>query len=635
MSISIYDVLSDENLLLAKESFQGKRDSCGMDGIKVSMLDDYWDTNGEKIKQAIINGRYSMGVVQLQDIVNSKGKSRTISLMNTIDRFIYRALMQVIAEVWDPLFSDSAFAYREHTGVNRAAEQAASYIEQGNTWVIELDVQDFFDNIRHDILLEKVWEEIEDPQIQELLLTYLKCTVMDDHIYYQKEKGIVQGGPLSPLLSNIYMNDLDHYMEEHAYLFCRFGDDLNIYCQSYEQAFEQYQDVKRHIEECEMLALNMHKTGVYKALNRKYLGYRFEEKSGEVIAKKERKSYRTVYRDWYTTGIERVDKNYHLINEGVITKRDYTLLFEGKNGKRYIPVETTDSLYIYSNVIFSGSFFELVNSKGLNVSMIDRYGEKVGSFVPQNNRRNIKTELKQLKLYENEKERLALAKKLEIASVSNLRANLRYYERRKPSDKLQETVEYISVTIQQLNEAKDITCLMTLEAQARQKYYHCFNVILEDKDFRFEKRTRRPPEDPLNAMISFGNTLLYQRIANEINRTSLDIRIGIVHAAGSRPESLNLDLADIFKPIIVDRTIFTLVNRKMLDMVDFVEVENNGIYLSGKGKKIFIREFERKLYQKIQMGNMERTYDFVIKNEIQCLKRHIERGEKYKPYKYT
>lgn len=496
-------------------------------------------------------------------------------------------------------------------------------------------MQDFFDNIRHDILLEKVWEEIEDPQIQELLLTYLKCTVMDDHIYYQKEKGIVQGGPLSPLLSNIYMNDLDHYMEEHAYLFCRFGDDLNIYCQSYEQAFEQYQGVKRHIEECEMLALNMHKTGVYKALNRKYLGYRFEEKSGEIIAKKERKSYRTVYRDWYTTGIERVDKNYHLINEGIITKRDYTLLFEGKNGKRYIPVETTDSLYIYSNVIFSGSFFEFVNSKGLNVSMIDRYGEKVGSFVPQNNRRNIKTELKQLKLYENEKERLALAKKLEIASVSNLRANLRYYERRKPSDKLQETVEYISGTIQQLNEAKDITRLMTLEAQVRQKYYHCFNVILEDKDFRFEKRTRRPPEDPLNAMISFGNTLLYQRIANEINRTSLDIRIGIVHAAGSRPESLNLDLADIFKPIIVDRTIFTLVNRKMLDMADFVEVENNGIYLSGKGKKIFIREFERKLYQKIQMGNMERTYDFVIKNEIQCLKRYIERGEKYKPYKYT
>lgn len=189
--------------------------------------------------------------------------------------------------------------------------------------------------------------------------------------------------------------------------------------------------------------------------------------------------------------------------------------------------------------------------------------------------------------------------------------------------------------IKQLNEAKSVTQLMTIEAQARQKYYRCFNWILDDKDFIFEKRTRRPPEDPLNAMISFGNTLLYQRIANEINRTSLDIRIGIVHAAGSRPESLNLDLADLFKPILVDRTIFTLVNRKMMNAKDFVEVENNGIYLSKNGKRQFIKKFERKLYQKLQIDGIERTYDYLIKNEIQKLKKYIEYGEKYKPYKYV
>ena len=324
-----------------------------------------------------------------------------------------------------------------------------------------------------------------------------------------------------------------------------------------------------------------------------------------------------------------------MINEGILTKRDFSLLFDGKDGKKYIPVETTDSLYIYSNVIFSGKFFEFINEKGLNVSMIDRYGEKIGSFVPQNNHRNIKTELKQLRIYDDEKERLELARKLEIASVFNIRANLRYYERRKEEQKLATTITDISALIKLLNEAKSVTQLMTIEAQARQKYYHCFNWILDDKDFIFEKRTRCPPEDPLNAMISFGNTLLYQRIANEINRTSLDIRIGIVHAAGSRPESLNLDLADLFKPILVDRTIFTLVNRKMMNAEDFVEVENNGIYLSKNGKRQFIKEFERKLYQKLQIDGIERTYDYLIKYEIQKLKKYIEYGEKYKPYKYV
>ena len=189
--------------------------------------------------------------------------------------------------------------------------------------------------------------------------------------------------------------------------------------------------------------------------------------------------------------------------------------------------------------------------------------------------------------------------------------------------------------IKELNEARDITQLMMIEARARQKYYSCFNYILENKKFRFEKRTRRPPRDPLNAMISFGNTLLYQKIANEINRTSLDICIGIVHAAGSRPESLNLDLADLFKPIIVDRTIFILVNRKMIDTTDFVEVENDGIFISNRGKKLFIQEFERKLYQKIEIDNQERSYEYVIRREIQKLKKFMETGEEYKPYKYV
>lgn len=440
---------------------------------------------------------------------------------------------------------------------------------------------------------------------------------------------------MSPLLANVYMNELDHYMEKQGYSSCRFGDDINIYCSTYEEATVAFSDVTARMEKIEQLPLNHGKTGIFKGINQKYLGYRFEMKDGHVIVKKEQRAYKTVYRDWYTTGIQKMDHNYHLINEGILTKQDFNILFESENGKKYIPVETTDSLYIYSNVIMSGNFFDFMNQVGLNVSFINKYGEKIGSFVPNNSRRNIKTELKQLRMYDSEKERLDMARRLEIASVSNIRANLRYYQRRKNATELEATVKDMTDIITKLNEARDINHMMMLEAQARQKYYGCFNSILEGKQFYFDKRTRRPPQDPLNAMISFGNTLLYQRIANEINRTSLDIRIGIVHAAGNRSESLNLDLADLFKPILVDRTIFTLVNRKMINVNDFVEVENNGIYLNNRAKKIFISEYENKLYQKVTFDGAERTYDYLIKNEIQKLKKYIENGEKYKPYKYV
>ena len=629
------DVFSDENLEEAFESFADKHDSHGLDGVKLSELRAYWETNGKKIKESIFNGTYKVGAVEQRQIVNRKGKKRTISLMNSIDRFIFRALYQKMASEWEKQFSQYLYAYQNNKGVLTAVEQAAKYMEEGKDWSVELDIQNFFDNINHSIIISKLKAGIEDVRVLDLLIAYLTCTLLDDHVFHQMEQGVLQGGPLSPLLANVYMNELDHYMEKQGYSFCRFGDDINIYCSTYEEATVAFSDVTARMEKIEQLPLNHGKTGIFKGINRKYLGYRFEMKDGHVIVKKEQRAYKTVYRDWYTTGIQKMDHNYHLINEGILTKQDFNILFESENGKKYIPVETTDSLYIYSNVIMSGNFFDFMNQVGLNVSFINKYGEKIGSFVPNNSRRNIKTELKQLRMYDSEKERLDMARRLEIASVSNIRANLRYYQRRKNATELEAAVKDMTDIITKLNEARDINHMMMLEAQARQKYYGCFNSILEGKQFYFDKRTRRPPQDPLNAMISFGNTLLYQRIANEINRTSLDIRIGIVHAAGNRPESLNLDLADLFKPILVDRTIFTLVNRKMINVNDFVEVENNGIYLNNRAKKIFISEYENKLYQKVTFDGAERTYDYLIKNEIQKLKKYIENGEKYKPYKYV
>ena len=629
------DVFSDENLEEAFESFADKHDSHGLDGVKLSELRAYWETNGKKIKESIFNGTYKVGAVEQRQIVNRKGKKRTISLMNSIDRFIFRALYQKMASEWEKQFSQYSYAYQNNKGVLTAVEQAAKYMEEGKDWSVELDIQNFFDNINHSIIISKLKAGIEDVRVLDLLIAYLTCTLLDDHAFHQMEQGVLQGGPLSPLLANVYMNELDHYMEKQGYSFGRFGDDINIYCSTYEEATVAFSDVTARMEKIEQLPLNHGKTGIFKGINRKYLGYRFEMKDGHVIVKKEQRAYKTVYRDWYTTGIQKMDHNYHLINEGILTKQDFNILFESENGKKYIPVETTDSLYIYSNVIMSGNFFDFMNQVGLNVSFINKYGEKIGSFVPNNSRRNIKTELKQLRMYDSEKERLDMARRLEIASVSNIRANLRYYQRRKNATELEAAVKDMTDIITKLNEARDINHMMMLEAQARQKYYGCFNSIMEGKQFYFDKRTRRPPQDPLNAMISFGNTLLYQRIANEINRTSLDIRIGIVHAAGNRPESLNLDLADLFKPILVDRTIFTLVNRKMINVNDFVEVENNGIYLNNRAKKIFISEYENKLYQKVTFDGAERTYDYLIKNEIQKLKKYIENGEKYKPYKYV
>jgi CRISPR-associated endonuclease Cas1 len=178
--------------------------------------------------------------------------------------------------------------------------------------------------------------------------------------------------------------------------------------------------------------------------------------------------------------------------------------------------------------------------------------------------------------------------------------------------------------------------LLLIEARGKQKYFSVFDEILNDEDFHFDKRTRRPPKNEVNALMSFGNVFLYQRVATEIYKTALDIRIGFVHATNNRSQSLNLDIAEIFKPIIVDRAIFTAIhNREITRDRHFQNEENGGIYLDKEGKRIFIHELEHKLYQKVSVNGTSVTYDTLIRNEIKKIVRYVQSDEKYKAYKYT
>lgn len=178
--------------------------------------------------------------------------------------------------------------------------------------------------------------------------------------------------------------------------------------------------------------------------------------------------------------------------------------------------------------------------------------------------------------------------------------------------------------------------LMLIEAQCRQCYYHYMGKIISSEEFPFVQRQKRPPTDQVNAMISFGNVFLYERIATEINKTALDIKVGFLHATNRRTASLNLDLAEIFKPIIVDRVIFTVIHKKIINASSHFEpFGDKGIYLNTEGKKIFISELKKKLYSKISLDQKEISYNEIIRQEVWKIYKLIDQGEKYKPYKYS
>lgn len=630
------NVFTKENMELAVENLLMKNDSCGVDGIYVSQYKEYFDLNGEQIREKILSSAYKPDAVQLVQLLKKNGKKRTISKYTCTDRVILDVLKSYLTPMWSEEFSKYSYAYQEDKGVQEAVKQCAEYIEAGHEWVVELDIKDFFDAINIERMISMLRKKIQNEKLLKLIHSYLYITIQDDVRRYRKTVGLVQGSPLSPLFSNVYMQEFDRYMEK--YCFCRFSDNINVYCDSVEAAQQCMTEVQQYLERELGLKCNKEKCGIYSALSRRFLGYEFYRNKNDtkVYMRRYKHENESYYKRWNASAIQKIDRNYHLINDGILTRKDYTILFENEEGKHYLPVETCGSINVYSQVSFSSSFFEYAKQKRLIVNIFGKYGEYVGSFYTLTHRDAANMMLKQAQIYNDMTRRTEIATKIEIASLHNQRENLRYYYKKNKSEKLKEAIDYISVCMDEMKICENTSGVMLIEARAKQKYLQCFDIMLSSEVFVFEKRTRRPPLNEVNALISFGNVFLYQRIATEIRKTALDIRIGFVHSTSNRSETLNLDIAEIFKPIIVDRAIFTLIHKRELSKNEHFETNEDGAVLLNKiGKKIFIKELEMKLYQKVKIDGVSRTYDAIIRNEIQKIVHTVRNDEKYKPYKYT
>lgn len=633
--ISMEDILDSNNISIAMKYIQSKKDVAGPDGIKPSGLEEYWNENRNRIEELIYTSKYEPGAVQQFENLSAKGKKRSVSIMNAVDKMLARAINQRISNDVDRCMSERCYGYRNGLGTKDIVEFARTQIENGNTWVAELDIKDFFNNIPHSGLFKNIDDLFEDIVLKNILQAFITCRMEVEEGVFRLAKGVLQGMPISPLLSNIFLMHFDAKMEERYEGYCRYGDDIRVYVSSQKEALQVLEHVKKEIVNLG-LNVNDQKSGAYIAINRPHFGYELVAKGNRILMQQIKHTNKEIYHVWQQSSVKEIDHNYHIVNDGILTRKDFTLLFENEEGKKYLPIETIESLSIYSNVIFSGGFFELANSERIAVNFINKTGDNVGRFIPQTWKKDIKVEMAQINLLSNDKEHLRLAKIYQTANIFNIRASLRYYERRGSDEIIKSTVDDITQILDKVKKATAIDQLMMFEAQARQKYFQCFNTIMSGDDFEFVKRSRRPPKDAINAMISFGNTLLYTRFANEIYRSALDIRFGILHNSTQRTESLNLDLADLFKPILVDRTIFTLVNRKMINEIqDFEETENGGIYMTYRGKRIFIREFEQKLSQLVSYKSGKKSYAELIRLEVTKLQQYFRNGNEYKPYKYV
>ena len=276
------------------------RGSGGVDHISTSELRDYWLKYGETIRQKIVQGTYIPLPVKRVDIPKPNGDKRMLGIPSVIDRVIQQALVNVLEPVFDPQFSEFSYGFRKGRNAHQAVLQAQSYVKNGNKWVVELDLSKFFDRVNHDILMNRVARVVEDKKILKDL-SY-QTRELWRMVLLNHSEGVPQGGPLSPLLSNIILTELDRELEKRGHKFCRYADDCNIYVKSEEAAKRVLESVTNYLEGALKLRVNRDKSGTFRPYESVFLGYSFHrrERARIIVAEKSvkrlKKKLKTIYR---------------------------------------------------------------------------------------------------------------------------------------------------------------------------------------------------------------------------------------------------------------------------------------------------------------------------------------------------
>lgn len=324
-------------------------------------------------------------------------------------------------------------------------------------------------------------------------------------------------------------------------------------------------------------------------------------------------------------------KSAYIFNDGELKRKDSTVCFTTEDSTRYLPIEDLSDIYIFGEVTVSKKFLELATQKGILLHFFNYHEYYTGTYYPREHYNSGYMILRQAEHYLNEEKRKYIACKIIEGSYRNMLQVLKYYNSRGKNvcEQIQEMESYF----QNLSHRLTIEEMMAIEGNIRASYYSAFDAILEKPEFMFEKRTRRPPQNYLNTLISFGNSILYTTVLGEIYNTHLDPRIGYLHTTNNRRFTLNLDIAEIFKPILVDRTIFTLLSKNMLTTKHF-DKKLEGILLKDEGKKIFIQEYDEKLKTTINHKKLGKqvSYRRLIRMELYKLEKHLINEELYEPY---
>lgn len=291
--------VEDENSRQALKAVKRNQGSAGIDRMTTEELEEHLEANWGILKAKLLKGTYIPSPVRRKEIQKQGGGARMLGIPTVQDRYIQQLLLQVMTPIFDPGFSEHSYGFRPGRSAQDAMRAAQQHVQGGKEWVVDIDIAKFFDHVNHDILMGRIAEVIRDKRVLHLIGRYLRRGAMEEGVVVANEEGTPQGGPLSPLLANIYLDALDRELDRRGHRYCRYADDCNIYVGSQAAAERTLASIQNWIEKHLRLQVNAAKSGTGKAWERKFLGFRLDRKKRIGIAPESLERFKAKVREMW------------------------------------------------------------------------------------------------------------------------------------------------------------------------------------------------------------------------------------------------------------------------------------------------------------------------------------------------
>ncbi|HEB68622.1 MAG TPA: CRISPR-associated endonuclease Cas1 [Desulfobulbus sp.] len=692
-TITIEQVLTDRNLLQAWYKVRANKGCAGIDRETIADFESHLMAGLALLRDEVIYETYRPRPLWRIHVAKKSGHGlRSLSIPTVRDRVLQTAVALILTPLFEAGFEECSYAYRPGRSVDMAVRRVERLRDQGFVWVVDADIHSFFDEIEHSRLLAEVKMLVQDPAVLRLIRMWLDADVVEEKRRFRLHKGLPQGSPLSPLLANLYLDQLDEAMLDKNLRLVRFADDFLILCRKKrgaDKALEFTADVLKSLR----LQLNPAKTRVID-FNQgfRFLGVEFvrslaikakypaaipttfdlqalaqipaqptslpEESAEQAEASGPKSELALAFAE---AGIEPDDfpdrveqvlpleppveekidqapaeldprlRTLYVLEHGYVLAKESERFVLKKRGKiiQRIPAIKVDQIMIFGNAQITTQTMNFCLQAKIPIYLLSGHGRFYG-VIDGFSTDPVLLHRDQFKRADDPGFCVDLARELIRGKIANCRVILLRYARKRSLPGFSATADRLQVILAKLGSVTELDGLRGHEGTAARLYFAALSAAL-DPDWHFNGRTRQPPKDPVNAMLSYGYTLLYYNIYSFLRTRGLNPQVGFLHPIRAGHPALVSDMIEEFRAIIVDTVVLNLVfNRRLTPaLFTFPDAAGKGCLLSSRARRLFIRELEKKMNAPIKhpFSGVQLDYRRCLEHQIHHLASVIQGRE--------